>query len=123
VLIVLPGGVLGLAYPSVEVAQDPAGGRQAASSDAAVSRLKDMPLPMAKVWLDGRGYPCVSMPGKPWTGAQIKALGPGFKNPADWDLYLMTDGAGDDTLIRDNHEVMMAEGLRFYTWPKDVNGG
>jgi hypothetical protein len=55
------------------------------------------------------------------TGAELRKL-PEPDVPADRDLYEVRPGE-DDLLIEDGNEVVMRNGLRFFTAPGQINPG
>lgn len=55
------------------------------------------------------------------TGAQLRTL-PDPDVPADRDLYQVRPGE-DDLQIQDSDEVVMRDGLRFFTAPGHINPG
>ena len=56
----------------------------------------------------------------PMTGAEIKALG---SVSANFDLFLVDPGPGDDRLIRDGDTLDLKPGMHFTSAPRDLTPG
>jgi hypothetical protein len=55
-------------------------------------------------------------------GAEIRKL-PKSPIGADYDLFLETDGPGDDEKIQDTQEAHLKHRMSFYSVPRQINPG